>query len=1066
MKLISAATLVLALTVHGAPDRDFKSLVHHWNFDEGRDWHNMPFPFHSEAQQADDSVGSVALNLPGRNKDRAWAAGRQYSGVRMSAGSLEATDNLKVLAGTCSISFWLRMKKTEGYIIGDRKGIVYGVVLKNGHVGVIARGKVVLQSRKPLTDDKWHHLVFTRNADSGRICLYVDGKPDAAEEGPTGKLGEHFTHIGVSPKGKQFSAVLDQLHVFKRVIKGDTVHALYDNHAPRIYDQSHLVDKKEATRTGSILHLYTHDNELDSLRVFSHGQGKFGSVENNGDGTFTYTPGEAFPGKDQFSVVVTDDKGGFCRANMKVYDYRYADAPVTCKFTFYGDLPDLPESYNGSSYRRPMAIRLKNRQSVDLLVYGNSRLWYYENKSTKGKLEFAAPVEVTDTSGEPLHVEGAAVLESDELLIRMPHSTMKRARLVVSGSAVQLEPGEVILDTEGAPLKVDDRFFSCMDFDLDGQKDLICGFSWGMYMHRNSGQGKKLCFDAGKTKVHDEAYNVFPGIGDIDRNGRTDLLHGNNWGHLFVWQSASEGKSIIDGKRRIALKLLNAPKPDYLPWLNGTNLVAEDFDGDGVVDLVIGSNQNSQLAGALGVSPELAAKNLKIIEKEIYKGHQNDLGKVLMADNEKLLKRYKELMHEWTAWAVAQNTPASRASVYSMLKKHVRRFPFLQRRYLQEAWVKKDENTKKVTSFGNMHHVPGIFTQNWIVLHQLMPDSAAHRKDVADALGMTGPDREQYLTTGLPLADNNHCSEGQLKAISDMMLRHPRILFPDDHLSIDLHFGDGRDAMCYIFRSNKNTFGSETGSYVNEMERDMVLATEACLGGKGAANGDYFTLVMAHEVCHSLDAYVYKLPNQDLWRRWGDMLVYAGNNGGKSGLIVAGKNGWFDSELTQKKFRAEGRWNGREDWNKCWEKYWDSNPFKDKTFMRGNIGWFLYTRQESLATQANHHWPRSESRLIGAILRYKMGYKAPLNEALHYLDILSAGMNKIHMYHTRTSQETRMVDFHSDPAWLVRNDKGYITDICIGERVYSFKIDVKGRAVGIRSHPFEDILNRLARELK
>ena len=175
----------------------------------------------------------------------------------------------------------------------------------------------------------------------------------------------------------------------------------------------------------------------------------------------------------------------------------------------------------------------------------------------------------------------------------------------------------------------------------------------------------------------------------------------------------------------------------------------------------------------------------------------------------------------------------------------------------------------------------------------------------------------------------------------------------------------------------------------------------------------------------------------------------------------------MDAGQTQQKFIDAGLWDGNGKWNEFWDDYWAKKcPYNEKAFMRGNTGWFLYAKQETLATQANHHWPRSESRLIGAILRYKMGYKSPINEVVHYLDVLSAGMNKIHMYHTRTSRETKKVDFHSDPAWLVRNDKGYITDVTLAGRTYSFEVDENGRTVGIKANPFDKKLDELAEKLK
>ncbi len=955
------------------------------------------------------------------------------------------------------------MKDTKGYVIGDRKGIVYGVVFSSGRIGLVINGKVELTSKRSITDGAWHHVVFTRNAKQGTIQLYLDDTLESRGQGPQGNIKGVFRKLGVSPKGSAFDAVIDQVHVFKSVVDKDTVHLLYDNHAPKIYDQECLVHQSKTTTTGSILHLYTHDNERDLLTVSRFGQGRHGKVESLGNGTFQYTPDKNFPGIDSFRVEVTDGKGGYSRAQMKVHDARYAPCQVVKTYMYGGELPDAMPGSSREGYCKPMAIILPKRKKVDLLVVSDSRLWYYANESAEGKIRFAQPVEVKDEHGNPLHIGGAAVLEGGRLVVRKDDGSLCLARLL-TGSLLRVKLENNLKDSSGETFKLKDRFYVWVDYDLDGEKDLVYGNVWGLYWHRNEGSTTAPKMSPLSQSVHAESYNVFPGLGDMDADGRIDLLHGNNWGHLGTWQSRHEGKDIKEFCPRHMLKIEDMPSEDILTAMNGTNPVGEDFDGDGVVDLVVGGSILRKMVCARGKDPGVVRNNLKRIEKEIYAGHAQDLGKHLMADNQALLKRYKKLMHEWVDWAAKQRTPAARAMVFNMLKHHVKKYPFLRRQNLKDAWIKHKPDSKEVEAFGAMHLVPGIFTQNWIVLHRLLPDSAEHRANVADILGLKGLDREVYLEIGLPLADNNKCSEGQLLAIRDFMLRHPRILFPDDHLSIDLHFGDGRDAMSYVFVSNKNTFGSEVGSYVNEMHSDMVRAAEACLEGKGAANGDYFTLVMAHEVCHSLDAYVLKLPNQDLKRRWADVLIYAGNNGGKVSLVEPGKDGWIDTERTQKNFKAARLWDGIQDWSKFWREYWDKKcPYDDYAFMRGNIGEFLYMRQESLATQANHHWTRSEARLIGAIYRFESGYKSPINEVLHFLDIVSAGMNKIHMYHTVTSQETKKVDFRSDPAWLVRNDKGYITDITLAGRTYSFDVDANGRTIGIRSHPFQKIIKRMAR---
>ena len=125
--------------------------------------------------------------------------------------------------------------------------------------------------------------------------------------------------------------------------------------------------------------------------------------------------------------------------------------------------------------------------------------------------------------------------------------------------------------------------------------------------------------------------------------------------------------------------------------------------------------------------------------------------------------------------------------------------------------------------------------------------------------------------------------------------------------------------------------------------------------GAGAASGDYFTFVMGHEVTHSLDGYVNSRANTDLRKRWGLTLCTAAGPD-----VIPGANGWWDWTATKTNFQAKGYWDGVEaNWNAAWSNYWAIGvgaPFRNLSFMRGGIDWFMGAPQESLATQANHHW--------------------------------------------------------------------------------------------------------------
>lgn len=1055
-----------AIPMVQADEADFSKLVHHWSLDEGRDWHNMPFPYETDVKQAKDFVGKAHLTLPGAHTNKVWASGRQFSGVRLHGGWLRAKANITTLAGDASLSFWIRTADTakgNGSIIGSKNGIQWGCIDQNGHIGLAINGKTAIKSTSTVTDDKWHHIVITRKAKSGELSLYVDGKQEATATGATGALGNEYNKFGGTKDVGNYKGVLDQIHVFSAPINAATVEALYQNHAPKIYDQEHLVDSKKPTRTGSIIHLYAYDVEGDTMSVCAHGQGKWGTVKHNGDGTFTYTPGQKFKGKDSFSITVTDGRGGYDTARMTVIDERYLSKPAVEQYTYFGALPAPTEGVGKKSdFRAPLAIRTKGKKH-DLIVQANSRLWYYVNESKKGKLLFSEPQELTTTDGKTLETDGAALWEDNKLIIRRTDGILVYAE-VVGEDVPQIKLGDTVKDTASADFKCPSRFFVVADYDKDKKPDIIVGLSDGLYYYANTGNKNAPAFSTEHQLIWRGMYNVAPGLGDINGDGLADLLHGVNWGTMSYWLNSRKGDTMIAGSNEKNIQLNNPPDDKFMRNINGSHLVVEDFDGDGTPDLIIGGQGGGHLVSARGTDPDAAKGNLNRIEKELYDGHENEVGRMLEENEQAGLKRYRELMQGWIKWAISRPTPAARLAAYNMLKKHVKKYPFLQRTHLKDAWVKKKDG--KVLEYGAMHHVPGIFALNWVVLDQLMPDSAAQRKDVADALGMKGLDREYYLATGIPLADNNKCSDGQLNATRELLTKHARILFPDDHVSIDRNFGDDRDAMCYVFRSNKNTFGNDVGNYLNEMDGDMVRATELCLEGKGCANGDYYTFVLAHEVCHSLDGYVRRVANQDLNRRWGDVLVYAATNAGKNDIIGVNDKGWWDHKLTQEKFKKLGLWDGKADWNETWKAYWKACPYRGKTFMRGDIDWFLGASQESLATQANHHWARSEARIIGAILRYELGFKANINEVIHYLDILSTGLNKLHMYHTKAFTNPNRVEYLSDPAWLVRNDKGYITDVIIGERTYSFEVDDNGRTVGIKSHPFPEQIKKLADEIR
>ena len=88
-------------------------LVHHWNLDEGPDWHDDAFLAVSSASVAHDSVGgndAVLMQMGGDS----WVSGQQFTGLEFDGSEdyLGAGEDLgAVLGGDASLAFWVRTEQ-------------------------------------------------------------------------------------------------------------------------------------------------------------------------------------------------------------------------------------------------------------------------------------------------------------------------------------------------------------------------------------------------------------------------------------------------------------------------------------------------------------------------------------------------------------------------------------------------------------------------------------------------------------------------------------------------------------------------------------------------------------------------------------------------------------------------------------------------------------------------------------------------------------------------------------------------------------------------------------------
>ncbi len=154
----------------------------------------------------------------------------------------DATD-LAALRTTGSISTWIRTTQSGDDTMwqapgltgvessGDGDDVFWGWLDADGHIGIQAGNDAAAQSTDPVNDGTWHHVVLTRDAQSGRVEVYVDGSRDDAATSQPGTIDTPFESIGriedTAGSPEYFAGRIDEFRVYDRVLSGSEVTELY-----------------------------------------------------------------------------------------------------------------------------------------------------------------------------------------------------------------------------------------------------------------------------------------------------------------------------------------------------------------------------------------------------------------------------------------------------------------------------------------------------------------------------------------------------------------------------------------------------------------------------------------------------------------------------------------------------------------------------------------------------------------------------------------------------------------------------------------------------------------------
>ena len=166
-------------------------------------------------------------------------------------GSSGYTQIPRVIGSTnFSISFWMRTATTggtpnwyngRGLVDGEVGGTTgdFGLALVGNKIGFgVGNPDTTLTSVKTVNDNQWHQITATRDAGSGAMALYVDGRLDVSTTGPTGaRTSSPALRFGSLQTGVNFfNGSLSDVAFYQQVLTSNQIATLYSAASGIFYD--------------------------------------------------------------------------------------------------------------------------------------------------------------------------------------------------------------------------------------------------------------------------------------------------------------------------------------------------------------------------------------------------------------------------------------------------------------------------------------------------------------------------------------------------------------------------------------------------------------------------------------------------------------------------------------------------------------------------------------------------------------------------------------------------------------------------------------------------------------
>jgi hypothetical protein len=285
---------------------------------------------------------------------------------------------------------------------------------------------------------------------------------------------------------------------------------------------------------------------------------------------------------------------------------------------------------------------------------------------------------------------------------------------------------------------------------------------------------------------------------------------------------------------------------------------------------------------------------------------------------------------------------------------------------------------------------------NTILLHSkgLTPQTV---REIAETLGLSGKYLDIWMNFQVMILDNGMSSEKQLDFIYHYLSLIPRELhnlrfisirdslgaLPDNATTISFPFSvAGFSRLTQQFGA-VNVFSVEVGSVMENEFPEDVKPYET----------DVFSIVVAHEINHVVDAY-YISRNSTLAERMKILISRA--------------------------------------------------SYDHMNYLRSMLpdGFFIQYPQEFFASIANEWFANTTHTLKLALVRFDKGYKEPLNQFIFFADVYSRGGKTTFFYTIDVEGNIQRKEI-----LILRDDQGRIIGLVDGKTVYRFTLDSEGYVV-------------------